>query len=174
VATQRSAGGAVGLAALAASIVLAAVPAVAPGSAWSPDPQRTPWTNSRWPERSATKHEQLAELRGQIGAGATVLYLAYGDVPYHLGNPTDCRYPSPLFVQRGAALPYVTAFSSYADNLACLPSSDASYAVIQPEWFGLDELLPEVRAEIDQGWDCGAPLVAGDAIACPRRSAAAR
>ena len=153
-----------------AAAALAILPAVVPTAAWALDPAATTWTNAGWAMRSATKHVAYAELRRMIGADTPVLYLAYGDVPYHLGNPTDCRYPSPLWVQRGMDLAYVTQFASYRDNRNCLASPVPRYLVLQPHWFAIDRLQPTVRDVLDARYDCSAALVVDDLAACPRRS----
>lgn len=156
-----------------AAVVLASLavflPAVAPSSAWALNPGSTPHTNRSWPPRVQATHDSMAALRSEIGAETPVLYLSYGDLPYHLGNPTDCAYPSPLWVQRGMALPYVVEFESYADNVECLSSGLPRYMVLAPGWFAIEELQPPLRQLLDDTYDCGASVTHGGVVACPRR-----
>ncbi|MFD0524283.1 hypothetical protein [Paractinoplanes durhamensis] len=47
----------------------------------------------------------LVDLGKRLGPDTPVLYLTYGPLNHAIGNPTSCRYPSPLWLQRGALLP---------------------------------------------------------------------
>jgi hypothetical protein len=152
---------------LMCSLVL--LPAISPTSAWSLNPGGTRWTNSVWPERSRSANASLSALSATIGNAAPVLYLAYGDVPYHMGNPTDCPYPSPLFLQRGMAIDYVTEFASYPDNVACLASDVPEFMVLAPGWFQIDELQAPFRATLDATFDCERAITMAGLQACPRR-----
>jgi hypothetical protein len=152
---------------LMCSLVL--LPAISPTSAWSLNPGGTRWTNAVWPERSRSANASLSALSATIGSAAPVLYLAYGDVPYHMGNPTDCPYPSPLFLQRGMAIDYVTEFASYPDNVACLASDVPEFMVLAPGWFQIDELQAPLRATLDATFDCERAITMAGLQACPRR-----
>ena len=158
---------------LLAGLVLLLLPAVAPSSAWSVNPILTPYTNASWAEKSQLTSRQMDRLRLQIGAGSPVLYLTYGDIGYHLGNRTDCRYPSPLWLQRGMTVDHVLAFPSYPDNVACVDSPQPRWLVIAPGWFEMRKLQPPIRARIDAAYDCAASVTAGGIVACPRRATAA-
>lgn len=152
---------------VACSLVL--LPAVSPTSAWSLNPGSTRWTNSVWPERSRNANESMSALSEAIGRATPVLYLAYGDVSYHMGNPTDCPYPSPLFLQRGMAIDYVTEFDSYADNVACLASAEPDYMVLAPGWFQIESLQVPLRERLDAAYDCRRALAMAGLQVCPRR-----
>ena len=97
----------------------------------------------------------LAGLGRRLGPDTPVLYLTYGPVNYAMGNPTTCRYPSPLWLQRGAIVPRMRTRPSYADNLRCLAEDrDAEYLIVQPNWFSIPKSAPDVRALIDERFDC--------------------
>ena len=115
----------------------------------------------------------LADLSRRLGPHTPVLYLTYGSTNHGIGNPTTCRYPSPLWVQRGMLIPRIRARPSYADNLRCLTEDDnARYLIVHGGWFNLTRSAPDVRALIDKRFDCSsaaripapAPL-----IVCPAR-----
>ncbi|MCU7727495.1 hypothetical protein ODJ79_27565 [Actinoplanes sp. KI2] len=96
----------------------------------------------------------LVELGKRLGADTPVLYLTYGTVNHDMGNPTTCRYPSPLWLQRSAAL-RVRTRPSYADNLRCLSDNrDARYVIVQNDWFNLKYLSPEVQSLVAERFDC--------------------
>ncbi|MFF5295530.1 hypothetical protein [Paractinoplanes globisporus] len=98
---------------------------------------------------------ELVELGRRLGPDTPVLYLTYGTINHAMGNPTTCRYPSPLWLQRGISIPRVRTRPSYADNLRCLTEDrDAKYLVVQNGWFRIPESAPEVRAAIDERFDC--------------------
>jgi hypothetical protein len=97
----------------------------------------------------------LAELSRRLGPDTPVLYLTYGAVNHGIGNPTTCRYPSPLWLQRGAVMPRMRTRPSYADNLRCLSENrDARYLIVQTTWFSIPRSAPDVRALIDERFDC--------------------
>ncbi|NMO55270.1 hypothetical protein HH310_29310 [Actinoplanes sp. TBRC 11911] len=97
----------------------------------------------------------FAALGKRLGPDTPVLYLTYGTVNHAMGNPTSCRYPSPLWLQRGAVLPRIRTRPSYADNLRCLREDrDAKYLIVQTNWFSVPKSAPDVRALIDERFDC--------------------
>jgi hypothetical protein len=97
----------------------------------------------------------LAGLGKRLGPDTPVLYLTYGTVNHGMGNPTTCRYPSPLWLQRGALEPRMRTRPSYADNLRCLTENrDARYLIVQTTWFSIPRSAPDVRALIDERFDC--------------------
>jgi hypothetical protein len=97
----------------------------------------------------------LADLGRRLGPDTPVLYLTYGSVNHAIGNPTTCRYPSPLWLQRGAVLPRMRTRPSYADNLRCLTDDrEARYLIVHGGWFSLSKSAPDVRALIDERFDC--------------------
>lgn len=128
--------------------------------------------NTRNSDRVDTTHRfstQLGAVRDRIGADSQVLYLAFGDVAYFLGDPTPCRYPSPTFLQRGIALDEVRGLASYQENAACLTDPRMRYLVRAPGWFDLDNLEAPLAQAIRATYDCSAPLRTDDVVVCPRR-----
>lgn len=166
--------GAAQVAALVAALVatLALAPVLPMRAAWALSPRQTGATNQSWFDGSRGVHETLTLLSERIGRDTPVLYLAYGTVPYHMGNPTDCAYPSPLWL-RTATRDYVRELPSFADNAACLASPDAQWLIEQLGWLDPLTLPEELQAEIATTYDCGAAISAGGVRACPRRDAGA-
>ena len=149
---------------------VAILPVLLPATAWSLDPRVTQRTNASWEAESMASHEAWGAMSEEIGRNTPVLYLAYGTVPYHMGNPTPCRYPSPLWL-RHTDLVYVRAFFSYTDNEACLRSPTPRYLVLAPAWLPLQSLLPRDFALVRRLYDCGrTALVEAGILACARRS----
>ena len=154
---------------LAAASVLAPVPALMPASAFSLDPATSPYTNASWGSTSRNLHVVLRGLSSELGATTPVLYLTYGAVGYNMGNPTDCRYPSPVWFKVAIRDPSVERFASYRENVTCLSSPIPRYLILQPGWLDVSKLSPSVRATIDRTYDCSVALHAGGLLACPRR-----
>ncbi|GAA0517518.1 hypothetical protein Ade02nite_84150 [Paractinoplanes deccanensis] len=131
------------------ALTFALLPAVLPGY---------PYTFSTYNYNiriSPSGDAPLAALGERLGPDTPVLYLTYGAINYGMGNPTTCRYPSPLWLQRGAVTPRMRDRPSYADNLRCLTeASDARYLIVQTTWFSLPKSAPDVRALIDERFDC--------------------
>jgi hypothetical protein len=126
-------------------------------------------TNLSAYQLTAQTREQFAQLRAQIGPDTPVLYLAFGDINYLLGNPTDCRYPSPVWLQRSTYLAYVRDFPSYQNNLGCLTTA-ARYLIVEQSWFDVSKLAPDVTTRLEGMFDCDHALHANeDLLACPRR-----
>ena len=84
-------------------------------------------------------------MSAAIGRDTPVTYLAYGTVNYYMRNPTECRYPSALWLLVG------TGTASAAANRACLDTG--GWIVVQPSWFGVV--------------DCEERIEAGPFYACP-------
>jgi len=104
-----------------------------------------------------------------IGSGP-VVYLTFGATTYLLGNPTRCRYPSPLFLQRGGAEWKVSA-ATRGENLGCITQPDARWLVWDRDWLHSRSMPGDLRAAIEGAWACErAQLVAGLTL-CPRRDA---
>ncbi len=156
------------LAAVLVGSLVALAPVLLPADAWALSPRQTAATNQSWTQSSQAAGDTLASLSDRIGRQTPVLYLAYGTVPYHMGNPTDCRYPSPLWLYT-AHRAFVRDFASYQDNVACLTSAMDQWAILEPGWLDPATLPADVRAMIDVRYDCGSAIAAGDVIACPRR-----
>ncbi|KAA9166877.1 hypothetical protein FPZ12_001400 [Amycolatopsis acidicola] len=112
---------------------------------------------------------QLPAIRDRIGADTEVLYLAFGDVPYFLGNPTPCRYPSPTFLARSTQLPELRGLESYAENAACLTDPRVRYLVWVRGWLDVDKLEPRLAQAIRDIYDCSHPLRTDDVEVCPHR-----
>jgi hypothetical protein len=109
------------------------------------------------------------EVRRRIGKNVPVTYLTFGDWAYFLGNPTFCRYPSPLFLQRTR---YTTAHLeswSYQENLACIDEPRSQWLIVERGWFHLSKAPPELQARVAAQWDCGAAFKTGELTICPRR-----
>jgi hypothetical protein len=160
---------AVVLALAALGAALAVAPALLPPAAWSLDSALTRYTNAGWAERSRNARAVLAPLAEEVPAGSSVLYLAYGDVAYHVGLPTGCDYPSPLWIQRAAFFGYVRSFDSYRDNLRCIAGGGESYALIQPGWLRPTRIPAPAENLILATFDCeAAPQSAGVQV-CRRR-----
>lgn len=158
------------LAALSAVATLGIGVANLPSAAYTFAGYESTVTNINLYQQTAARRQEFAAVRARIGANTPVLYLAFGDVGYLLGNPTHCRYPSPVWLQRSTFLPYVRGFASYRDNIACLSDPDARYLVLQPTWFTIAGLAPALANRINQTFDCADPLRAADVEICPRRA----
>jgi hypothetical protein len=149
------------------ALCLALLPAVLPGY---------PYTFGTYNYDARVVRSNVADraaLGRRLGPDTPVLYLTYGSINYGIGNPTTCRYPSPLWVQRGMRIPRIRTLPSYADNLRCLTEdSNARYLIVHDGWFDLDRAVPDVRALIDARFDCS-PAARVPAppplIVCPAR-----
>lgn len=122
-------------------------------------------------DQARTGPERRAAAHRRVPPDTPVVYLSFAE-PYWLGNPTPCRYASPTFLQRAgpAVADEVARTRSYAENLACLSDPAADAVVIETGWFNLDRVRPEVRAAVEDNFDCArAWLDAGGLMVCPRR-----
>ncbi|GAB3575687.1 hypothetical protein GCM10027445_38500 [Amycolatopsis endophytica] len=141
----------VGLLALAVPIL--------PTSPYSFDGVDAEYTNAG---RVAIEHkftDELAMVRDRIGADTPVVYLAFGDIAYFLGNPTPCAYPSPAYLRSD-----LRDTAGYRENLACLSDPSVRYLVLQPSWF--DAALPPT---VTARFDCTRAITTDDILACPTR-----
>lgn len=121
--------------------------------------------------QALTGPARRAAANAALPAGTPVVYLSFS-APYWLGYPTHCPYASPTFLQRatGARSDAVARTESFAENLACLSDSRAAAVVIEPGWFDLSRVRPEVRTAVQHHFDCGQPVYADDGwLICPRR-----
>ena len=118
-----------------------------------------------------TKHEATArQVRQAVGGpDVPVTYLTFGEWTYFIGNPTTCRYPSPLFLQRTAYTRRQVGTPSYQENLDCLSASGSRWLIWDPSWFSLKRTPAGVQAIIAHEWDCSAPIEVGELRLCPRR-----
>jgi hypothetical protein len=155
------------LAVLGAVAVLA-VPAW-PAAPYSFDAVHPDYTNSERVTAAQLDERLIEPVRTRIGADKPVLYLAFGDMAYFVGNPAGCRYPAPVFVQRGSFIPAVRELESYRENLECLTRTNAEYLVVQPSWLALDRLPADVADDLRSRFDCDHALSAAELVICPRR-----
>ena len=109
-----------------------------------------------------------AEIHAVIGVDTPVVYLAFGSTAYALGNPTHCRYPSPLFLQRPEAK-QVVSLATRQENLACVTEPGARWLVWDRGWLHRKGAPADLLAAIDATWDCEEALLAGRYTVCPRR-----
>lgn len=145
-------------------------------------PGSTPWAAQLLPFVDApgrplttlegrSQHEAVARQVHRIVGGPTVpvTYLTFGDWTYFIRNPTDCRYPSPLFLQRTRYTDRVVGRPSYQENLACLAAPDSRWLVWDPAWFPLKRTALQVRTALTETWDCSVNIEVGGLRLCPRR-----
>jgi hypothetical protein len=158
-------------AAIALLASAALLPVLPLRSAWSLAPSVTAATGESWASGARKAHDTLADLSARIGRDAPVLYLAYGTVPYHMGNPTDCAYPSPVWLLTSTRS-YVPDLPSFADNARCLRTAEAEWLIEQPGWLDPTTLPAELQRLIADTYDCESAIAAGSVRACPRRTSA--
>ncbi|RCG31622.1 hypothetical protein DQ384_08640 [Sphaerisporangium album] len=150
-----------------AGLVAVAVP-VWPTSPYSFDRTHADFTPSERAAHWTEAERELDRARARIGADTPVMYLAFGDMAYFLGNPTRCRYPSPVFLQRTQYLPEVADLLSFDEALACLSGGDR--LVVDPKWFWLPKVDARVRDGVRRNFDCGREaLRAAGRLVCSRR-----
>ena len=150
-----------------AGLVALAVP-LAPTSGYSFDARHADYTNTERLRTAEQRSAELAAVRDRIGEDSRVVYFAFGDTVYFLGNRTPCAYPSAIWVQRGASRPEAQETASYRENLACL-QMDVEYLVLDPEWLPVDELDREVAGTIRERFDCTLAIEAAGLQICPAR-----
>jgi hypothetical protein len=146
-------------------------------------PSSTPWAaqllrpespNGQRPlsilEARTVRSDTARQVRQAVGGpDVPVTYLTFGDWTYFIGNPTTCRYPSPLFLQRTAYTLRQVGTPSYQENLACLSASGSRWLIWDPSWFSLKRTPASVQAVIANEWDCSAPKAVRELRLCPRR-----
>lgn len=113
--------------------------------------------------------ETAARIHRLIGAGTPVTYLTFGDSTYILGNPTACRYPSPLFLQRPGAQKKVSP-TTFAENLACVTEPRSQWLIWNRDWLHRRGADPDLLAAVDERWACEAAFTEGSYTLCPLRS----
>ena len=99
-----------------------------------------------------------------------VTYLSFGDANYYIRNPTACRYPTNVFLQRSRYFHKHEDTESWADNLRCLKDSRPAWLVIDRSWFDLKRVPPVVRNRVNASFDCKRGFKAARWNLCPRRS----
>ncbi len=140
---------------------------------------QTPWSGESLTlgTRAKTPVENLTLLRGQlavaervrtvVGTGP-VVYLTFGSYTYLIGNPTSCRYPSPLFLQRPGAATKVSA-ATRGENLACVTQPGAGWLIWDRTWLHRKGAPGDLLATLDATWACERATVVGGLTLCPRR-----
>jgi hypothetical protein len=108
-------------------------------------------------------------IRNRIGGDTPVTYLAFGSTTYFLSNPTSCRYPSPVFLQRSRIPGEQEETRSWRETLACVSDHPGEWLVWDTTWFVTKGLAPEVLSAITARFDCGRAIVSGKVRLCPRR-----
>jgi hypothetical protein len=103
------------------------------------------------------------------GPDVPVTYLTFGDWTYFIRNPTVCRYPSPLFLQRTRYTLTHVGSPSYEENLACLSEPTSRWLIMDQNWFRISKTPPEVQARIHAQWNCSDGFESGGLKICPRR-----
>jgi hypothetical protein len=145
-----------------------------PAAAWSLDPSRSARTNASWEASSREDWRVLTALSEDIGRDTQVLYLANGVFAYDLGNPTDCRYPSPTFLRGAVIWARVETFESYAENARCISATEARFVLIQPDWIKLESLPGAIQASVNEKFDCSLGITAVGLLVCPARGSSVR
>ena len=122
-------------------------------------------------DRAELTHDlsAAAQIRDQIGATTPVAYLVFGESAYLLGNPTQCRYPSALFLQRPNAARLASA-QTRSENLACLTNPRAQYLIWDQAWVRPDRADQDVLAAIETNFDCSIAQTYGGLTVCARRA----
>lgn len=159
------------LGALAAVVtVVTLVPVSLPAAVWSVtiNPSRYFSTDFSLAENRGLLSSG-ERIRAEIGADTPVVYLAFGDQVYAVGNPTHCPYPTGVFVQRGEWEKPILTTRTYADNLACLDDPRARYLVWDKNYLTEQRQPPEVIARIERNFDCDDAPVYNVLTVCPRR-----
>ena len=142
---------------------------------------QTPWSaeslNLGTAARTAAASEaalrrELADaerIHALIGSDTPVAYLTFGSATYVLGNPTHCRYPSALFLQRGGAARRVSP-RVRGENLACLSDPGAQWLIWDRDWLHRKGAPADLLVVIDTRWECAGAAVIGGYTLCPRRT----
>ncbi len=121
--------------------------------------------------RASSRHEIVGrQIRRRIGADTPVTYLMFGHWTYFVRNPTYCRYPSPLFLQRTKFTTAHLRTQSYAENLACIDEPKSQWLLLDRRWFKISKAPPELQARVAAAWNCSAAFNIGGVTICPRRS----
>jgi hypothetical protein len=156
---------------LAASVTMALMyPGASPWAAHllrpaNPDGKRPPTTLD-----TRTRDQQIANRVHTVigGPHVAVTYLMFGEWTYFLGNPTSCRYPSPLFLQRTRKTARLDT-ASYQENLACLTAADSRWLIRDTTWFRVRPQPAEVKDVLAREWDCDHEIKIDELRLCPRR-----
>jgi len=119
--------------------------------------------------RPPSRHEMTGrQIRRRIGENTAVTYLTFGHWTYFVRNPTHCRYPSPLFLQRTKFTTAHVGSVSYADNLRCVEEPTSQWLILDRRWFKLSKAPTELQVKVRQEWRCSAAFEVGGLTVCPR------
>lgn len=123
-------------------------------------------------ERSARLDIRAArKIHARIGKRTPVTYLTFGDKAYYLGNPTTCRYPSPVFLQRSRHQHNQEGTTAWHETLDCL-NDPGRWLVWDVGWFTLKGEPGPVVDLIHRQFDCRHGFHAPDQLlVCPRATA---
>jgi hypothetical protein len=122
----------------------------------------------------ARKEATARQVRQVVGGPEVpVVYLTFGEWTYFVRNPTSCRYPSPLFLQR-TRKPDRLVTRSYRENLACLSTPEARWLIVDPSWFFVSRQPAAVTSVLDTWWDCDHGVTVSGLLLCPRQAPARR
>lgn len=111
---------------------------------------------------------QAERIHALIGTESRVAYLAFGDNTYTLGNPTHCRFPSQLFLQRKNA-DVLVAPQTRGEGLRCLSDPDAQWLLWDRDWLHRGTAPRDLIEAIDNTWDCKERgVLIGQMTVCPR------
>lgn len=147
------------LVAASTALALCLLAAGLPASGYAFDGFNDRYTNASLYANQREAAAAYARVRAEIGPDTPVLYLAYGSRAYLLGNPTPCRYASPVFVARSAHDDRIRMLASYRDNLSCYDDrSPARYLVVDRAWADVNLLEPALRDRLNSLFDCAQAL----------------
>lgn len=159
------------LSALATAMtVLILVPVSLPGANWSMtlNPSRY-FSTDHSLEENVALFQSGRDIRDTIGEDTPVLYLAFGDQVFAVGNPTYCQYPTNVFTQRGEWEKPILVTPTYADNLECLDDPRHEYLVWDQSFVTYERQPPEVIERIERNFDCTDAVTYNVLTLCPRR-----
>jgi hypothetical protein len=118
--------------------------------------------------RPSAQEITAREIRQRIGGDVPVTYFTFGHWTYFLRNPTVCRYPSPLFLQRTRYTTAHVGSTSYTENLACVDESTSQWLILDRRWFKLSRAPAELQNKVRQQWRCSAGFNVDGLTICPR------
>lgn len=151
-------------------VVLCTVPPTLPQAAWSITlRQSSRTTQVSHAQETATFVAEADAVRQRIGPRSTVTYLTFGDRNHTLRNPTPCRFPTNVFLQRSRYAHGHEGTETWRENLSCLTEADTDWLVWDKSWFSLKGEPAVVKAAIEERFDCGKGFTEGALTVCPRR-----
>ena len=153
-----------------AAVVVASLAASTPFSAASISLQETEQYNPvNRRDNTRTTGAAADRVRTHIGATTPVTYLTFGSYAYFLGNPTDCRYPSPVFLQRGQPRNGLPPTRAWTEALTCITDTPGDWLIWDTNWFKMRRQPAVVHDVIARTFDCENAFEDGPTLACPRR-----